>query len=640
MNSKFKTNSKSNGFSLIEVMVALLVLALGILGISKLQGTLIQNSSNANQRTTATSIAQQKIDDLKSFPHLTVGTATDAVPDTWVAGIAAANLAYEHIEANKGGTITDGAVTVGTTDYTLNWTVADYWYAAALTAATTTEPVPAPSTSDFKVVTVTVQWNDERGDTQTISLNTAIDSYRPALTEFSDTTNNIGDVGPKANYTPLPAPDVVPVSLESGGEKFKETSVPEPEVTKQDYATTVDFETVTYVKQLTDSFATRREEFVTTACSCNKVTGSNVSHTYGYLEWDVEDEQFVDATYTVVNNNADTEDYAGAADIEECRICCRDGQYNVAATDGPLTAQLQKFGFNNTDKTTAGQVDKACRLKRIDGIYRVVKPWKLIGFNVIPASYFDDTQTSSSAANITAYSEYAEAVVRNYLGVNAKSYGVLDQETDVAGTDYLVDTDFSAIAGVDGGYTLGDATGNHTIFNQGSLDTDKRTIQARAIYLDIPPAGYLDNPNGYTFPDGSTLAAGTPFTAANVPLERIPFYETNVTSLVGWVPDEDQDDFGAGANYTSEHDTALQGGAVRDACQSGNITNTVGNCISNQELTNKSFGDFERGMIHPYVVTATPLTVKAKFYTGVDSLIDETINSESTIETSVDVTVQ
>ena len=59
-----KRITKSHGFSLIEVMIALLVLAVGILGISKLQGTLIRNTSDANQRTVAVSVAQQKIDDL------------------------------------------------------------------------------------------------------------------------------------------------------------------------------------------------------------------------------------------------------------------------------------------------------------------------------------------------------------------------------------------------------------------------------------------------------------------------------------------------------------------------------------------------------------------------------------------------
>ena len=354
-----------------------------------------------------------------------------------------------------------------------------------------------------------------------------------------------------------------------------------------------------------------------------------MTHTYGYLEWDEEDEQFVDATYSVVNNNNDQEDFAGSADTEECNVCCRDGQYKVEDPDDDSIVQDQLFGFSDTDQPdNSNNIDKICRLKRIDGIYRVVKPWKLVGFNVIPASYFDADQTSNSASNITAYSTYVETVVRNVLGVNASALGVIDAETDLAGTDYTVDTSFSAIPGADAGYAVavgGDGLLDHRKIEQGSSDNDKRTIQARAIYLDLPPTGYLVN------------SGGTDYTATNVPLERIPFYETNVTSLVGWIPDEDQVAFDVATNYTEEHDPALQGGSVRDACKSSNVSNSSGNCVSNQQLTNKSFGDFERGEFHPYVVQTD--TVTARVYTGNDGLTDVTVNSESTIDASVSITV-
>jgi len=648
MNIKIITHSNSKGFSLIEVLIALLILSFGILAIAKLQGVMIKNSSNANQRTTAVSIAQQKIDDLKSFAHLTVaesitepnGDITE-IPDTWTSGLAARLLAYEHISGDsnlatfteKGGQISPGTTTVGQTTYTLNWSVTDYWYDTALSTATTTEPTnPTPSTSDYKMVAVIVSWTDEVGDDQTISLNTAIDSYRPALTSYSDNSNSTGDVGPKANYTPLPAPDVVPVSLESGGTKFKETSVPEPEVTKQDYATVVDFETVTYSNL---NIALRREQFVTAACSCSRNTsGSLVEHEYGYLKWDAEEKQFIDAVYSVRNYHNDDEDFAGSDSINECVICCRDGQYKVADPDDENIAQDQTFGFSDVDQGTSGQVDKICRLKKIDGIYRVVKPWKLIGFNIMPASYFDSSQTSSSSANITAYSSYVESVVRDALGVNSSSLGTLDAETDKAGptanaNQYIVSTAFTNTAGADSGYNAaagGDATGNHNIINQGNNNAE-RTIQARAIYLDLPPSGYLDNPEG------------TSYTAANVPLDRIPFYETNVTSLTGWIPDEDQTNFGdIATNYTEEHDTAVQGNAVRDACQSSNISTGISNCVSNQELTNKTYGDYERGKFYPYSVQSDSVT--ARYYSSNDGLANETVNSESSVDASITITVQ
>lgn len=45
---------RSTGFTLIEVLVAILILAVGILGLVRLQGTAIQQSNIAMQRTQAT----------------------------------------------------------------------------------------------------------------------------------------------------------------------------------------------------------------------------------------------------------------------------------------------------------------------------------------------------------------------------------------------------------------------------------------------------------------------------------------------------------------------------------------------------------------------------------------------------------
>jgi len=61
------------GFSLIEVMIALLVLALGLLGLAFLQVLNVRYTNSAQHRTMATNLASEVMDMMRSNPrHLVV----------------------------------------------------------------------------------------------------------------------------------------------------------------------------------------------------------------------------------------------------------------------------------------------------------------------------------------------------------------------------------------------------------------------------------------------------------------------------------------------------------------------------------------------------------------------------------------
>lgn len=66
------------GFSLIEVLIALLVLALGLLGLAFLQVLNVRYTSSAEHRTMATNLASEVIDMMRSNPrHLVVYNRLD-----------------------------------------------------------------------------------------------------------------------------------------------------------------------------------------------------------------------------------------------------------------------------------------------------------------------------------------------------------------------------------------------------------------------------------------------------------------------------------------------------------------------------------------------------------------------------------
>ena len=85
-----------NGFTLIEVLVAITLLLIGIFSVITMQITAIKSNSIANKLTAATALAQETMDDIMAWsisdPNLNTSTA-NAVYDLNGVNIAGTDLA-------------------------------------------------------------------------------------------------------------------------------------------------------------------------------------------------------------------------------------------------------------------------------------------------------------------------------------------------------------------------------------------------------------------------------------------------------------------------------------------------------------------------------------------------------------------
>ena len=70
--------SGTRGFTLLEALIALLVLSFGMLAIAGFQATLSRNSDLAKQRTEALRLAQQKMERLRAFGQVATDPTTGA----------------------------------------------------------------------------------------------------------------------------------------------------------------------------------------------------------------------------------------------------------------------------------------------------------------------------------------------------------------------------------------------------------------------------------------------------------------------------------------------------------------------------------------------------------------------------------
>lgn len=139
---------KQQGASLVEVLIALVILGVGVIVLVKFQGDLTRDRGYVSQQNAAMVIAKNKIEDLRHYTEIATGGG---------------GVAYDDIAS---GTQT---VTGANTDYTLTWTVTD---------------VVSPP---HKLLTVTVSWTDTANNAQSITLNSIVAPNDP---EVSGTVMN------------------------------------------------------------------------------------------------------------------------------------------------------------------------------------------------------------------------------------------------------------------------------------------------------------------------------------------------------------------------------------------------------------------------------------------------------------------
>lgn len=165
--TRTQLNPPQRGVSLIEVLVTLVVLGVGLVSMAKLQPTVMENSGLARARAVAAQLAEQKIEDLRSFSQLSSG--------------------FQNIGDNSGGVFPSGSVTLSNSNvgYNRSWTVSNWYFPLANNQpaqSSTSSPVVQPAWPDFKIVTVKVTWNDQEGIPQEVLLNTIISSAEPSRT--------------------------------------------------------------------------------------------------------------------------------------------------------------------------------------------------------------------------------------------------------------------------------------------------------------------------------------------------------------------------------------------------------------------------------------------------------------------------
>lgn len=514
LNSRKNLSIKySNGLSLLDVLLAIVIFAVGMLALAQIQSHLSKSSADSGYRTLATNLGEETLERLRAFQLV----RSDPEGNLFAfADIDANYLARSETLGNVGD---EGGVS-----FDISGTVKGFDINDDGVTFTETDPAVAGAVYDFKLVELTVSWNAgpsfqvaensslsqaELG-TGSVSLTGVVPSI-PALASAKVNSDADADGGPPVNYSPGLRPDIIPIEL--GGQKFKESTTPEP-VVRRDFMETW-FDVVTYSQAKDQNGAEaiflRREEFVTISCECelnSRPAGSTVTTGFPPAIW-------TGATYKVgddgemVNKEYGVQHSTGVEQSLYCDTCCRDHhdsgtgyRFKPAYTGAGNHPHYSRDNQGNFVLVQAGVKGKntyveACRLVRKDGFFRVAQDLDLYEHNAFPEYYLN------SPAEIADYSAYVAAVVESELASGGSPPGTAQSNLAYMGEDQ--NTRLAVLA--------------------------DQQLRSRGIYVDESNAELEANIKN-CFGSGDRSLCEAP--KAGSALELYPFFDIQVTRLARW----------------------------------------------------------------------------------------------------------
>ncbi|SFC10950.1 type IV pilus modification protein PilV [Polaromonas sp. OV174] len=142
------------GFTIIEALIALVIMGFGILSLAGMQAALSRNADDAKQRTEAVRLAQEKIESFRSYS----GIASTVVGQATTSTTA---LNWNALAASG----TDPSITTNAV-YGRTWTM------------------NGSSADPMRGLTVNVAWTNRAGEPQTVSLSSVLSKTDPADSGF------------------------------------------------------------------------------------------------------------------------------------------------------------------------------------------------------------------------------------------------------------------------------------------------------------------------------------------------------------------------------------------------------------------------------------------------------------------------
>ncbi|OGT55972.1 MAG: hypothetical protein A3E01_14545 [Gammaproteobacteria bacterium RIFCSPHIGHO2_12_FULL_63_22] len=440
-------NHRAKGFSLIEVLIAVVILSLGLLALASLQSSLIRAAADAKAQSLAMAVAKQKIEQLAAVQALGGADNGCVSPSAWVTGQVSCYRAItdEPATAVDGDPIATGVQAMGGIAFTVATTVTRYVYNistlayavandTALDAAlVTSSPETLLPGKEFKRIVVAVAWTDASGSARSVQVEDALNGIVPR-DSMALLMNRRGATARKAEsiiVNPGSVAGVIPIAVGNGSNTA--ASNPTPELlgsNSSTYVAETRFNVYTYIPLTeTTALAQSRVESSVVGCRCDTATKSTSEASLRPTYWNgLRYAIPTEATYAPI---AGPKAVSGSEldQSDQCRVCCRD-HHDPSGNDvnGDVKSAIAKFSpyrvthdHNLVDSTTGAQTSvdltvggvysEVCRMIRVDGIFRVAADLNNDYFAYLQAR---NTGISPFVPSDTVADDYGD-MVKRYL---------------------------------------------------------------------------------------------------------------------------------------------------------------------------------------------------------------------------------
>lgn len=512
-----RTASREAGFSMIDVLVAIVVLTVGLLALGVLQAGLTRNAADSRARSQLAAFSEGLIEQARSNGY-------DAIASVTIQPKANGTVVERAAEAAQTAAGISNLKTVQT---------ATTYYADAAGKFTTTPPTGGASvtTPQYKKLDIVTTWTDASGTSRTLTLNTIVsdiiikDDKSPFNQQLGGPTNSIQR--PIVRQDTPTGPGVIPVAMGNGSDTAATNPKPEISAKSGKIDGTTSYNVLTYHKADEKAEIQRRVETLVVSCSCkfgaaNQATGV-FAQPYRPTYWDgnryvppqpTKSEQFP-------QSNAAAPPAAGEdpritkAQSPYCTECCRDhhDSSDAKVKFDALRTNFGKYTYDASGNLVASSDNylNACRLIRVDGIFRTATDLQNNHMGLLATAVLEGkTQPATSPVPKKDYADLYSGFVLDYL-----------RESYVTENPPAVPTvDADAI------YTTKGLKAPESL-DLTRVANDIRYLHARGLYVD-----HLEEPTIAAIQRNCKNANLT----SDCVLPMLPFTTINTTELTDWAP--------------------------------------------------------------------------------------------------------
>jgi len=530
----YRTPGLSGGFSLIEVMIAVVVLATGLMALAALQASLTRSSAEAKTRSRVAAMLSARMEALRGSGYdnalLDPGTSTTTSTVDGCDGDATDWADCARAQANLGSLQVTQTTTLWTSD------IGDTSFTEVDDRADVESGDP-----EFIRVTLQAEWTGSGEPTTAPKHKLAMTSEFSSLALRDSllppppgSTTSTG--GPVVRTDNPAGPGVIPIAV--GGGDATAASNPRPEVVGKANNTTVTgtrFDVLTYNGLTGAAVIQRRVETAVIKCQCRLgAGGSNLPEIYRTSQWPAI---WTGSRYDVyqpsptANAPGQGKNSGPKPNVDQsplCQECCRD-HFDGTATDvakfdpersGAHQHYMVSGGALAVPSVTDVDYVESCRVIRVDGFWRTAADIYSRQFGLLA------TETVNGKQAATGIPDDADPIK------TATNY-----QTFVK--DYLKQIDGTVGTAPAGAQTMFDESAR-LLNDPDEVDiatpssTDYRYLHGRGLYLDFLEEKARKKIKTVLADNGPTGACPTGSDVAECILPYLPFTTINVTELANW----------------------------------------------------------------------------------------------------------